>query len=168
MAAQQPPCTHSLTCMRSRLSAQSHRPSRLVVCRKIVVVCLVCLFSLHVMPPLPTTTTAPQPHCTHSPTCMLSRLSAQSHRPSFCLVYRQVSSSAVSVLCMHRQVVIAVCQNTLAAVEWQLRGSNPLSVSETSRASFCRCPVIVCQQKMSHMFTPAAMWQLRGSNPLGA
>ena len=98
MAAQQPPCTHSLTCMRSRLSAQSHRPSRLVVYRKIVVVCLVCLFSLHVMPPLPTTTTAPQPHCTHSPTCMLSRLSAQSHRPSFCLVYRQVSSSVVSVL----------------------------------------------------------------------
>ena len=97
MAAQQPPCTHSLTCMRSRLSAQSHRSSRLVVYRKIVVVCLVCLFSLHVMPPLPTTTTAPQPHCTHSPTCMLSRLSAQSHRPSFCLVYRQVSSSVVSV-----------------------------------------------------------------------
>jgi hypothetical protein len=53
-----------------------------------------------------------------------------------------------------RQVVIAICQNTLAAVEWQLRGSNPLSVSETSRASFYRCHVIVCQQKMeSHVHT---------------
>ena len=168
MAAQQPPCTHSLTCMRSRLSAQSHRPSRLVVYRKIVVVCLVCLFSLHVMPPLPTTTTAPQPHCTHSPTCMLSRLSAQSSSSSVVLSCPSASLIVRCVCLVYRQVVIAICQNTLAAVEWQLRGSNPLSVSETSRASFCRCHVIVCQQKMSHMFTPAAMWQLRGSNPLGA
>ena len=143
MAAQQPPCTHSLTCMCSRLSAQSHRPSRLVVYRKIVVVCLVCLFSLHVMPPLPTTTTAPQPHCTHNPTCMLSRLSAQSCRPSLSLVYRQVSSSVVSVLSIGKSSL----PSTLAAVEWQLRNSNPVSVSKTSRASFCRCHVIVCQQE---------------------
>ena len=91
---------------------------------------------------------------TVSSSVVLSCLSASLIVRRVCLVYRQV--------------VIAVCQNTLAAVEWQLRGSNPLSVSETSRASFCRFHMIVCQQKMCHVFTPAAMWQLRGSNPLGA
>ena len=108
-----------------------------------------------------TTTLHSQPHMhaqssvsTVSSSVVLSGLSAS-------LIVRRVC-----LVC--RQVVIAICQNTLAAVEWQLRGSNPLSVSETSRASFCRCHVIACQQKMSHMFTPAAMWQLRGSNPLGA
>ena len=168
MAEQQPPCTHSLTCMRSRLSAQSHRPSRLVVYRKIVVVCLVCLFSLHVMPPLPTTTTAPQPHCTYSQPHMHAQSSVSTVSSSVVLSCLSASLIVRRVCLVYRQVVIAVCQNTLAAVEWQLRGSNPLSVSETSRASFFRCHVIACQQKMSHMFTPAAMWQLRGSNPLGA
>ena len=109
-----------------------------------------------------TTTLHSQPHMhaqssvsTVSSSVVLSGLSASLIVRRVCLVCRQV-------------VMIAICQNTLAAVEWQLRGSNPLSVSETSRASFCRCHVIACQQKMCHVFTPAAMWQLRGSNPLGA
>ena len=79
-----------------------------------------------------TTTLHSQPHMhaqssvsTVSSSVVLSGLSAS-------LIVRRVC-----LVC--RQVVIAICQNTLAAVEWQLRGSNPLSVLETSRASFCRC-----------------------------
>ena len=94
----------------------------------------------------------------HSQPHMHAQSSVSTVSSSVVLSGLSVSLSASLVVrrvCLvYRQVVIAVCQNTLAAVEWQLGGSNPLSVSETSRASFYRCHVIVCQQKMeSHVHT---------------